>query len=98
MVRSILWLLKNLPKFLSGMIFYPGQLQDLQKAREDLIEITSEIRKESAHMFHTTYVEIRKNFHLMFRRLFGGGRAELKLVDPDNILTSGIENLCPASG
>jgi chromosome segregation protein len=27
----------------------------------------------------------------MFRRLFGGGRGELKLTDPDNVLTSGIE-------
>jgi chromosome segregation protein len=27
----------------------------------------------------------------MFRRLFGGGRAEIKLVDPETVLTSGIE-------
>ena len=34
---------------------------------------------------------IKKNFHNMFRRLFNGGRAELKLADPTNVLTSGID-------
>ena len=38
-----------------------------------------------------TYNQIKKNFHNMFRRLFNGGRAELKLADPTNILTSGID-------
>ena len=35
--------------------------------------------------------QIKKNFHNMFRRLFNGGRAELKLADPANILSSGID-------
>ena len=42
-------------------------------------------------MFLDTYNKIKKNFHNMFRRLFNGGRAELKLADPANILTSGID-------
>ncbi len=43
-------------------------------------------------MFLNTYNKIRRNFHNMFRRLFnGGGRAELRLVDPSNVLTTGIE-------
>ena len=42
-------------------------------------------------MFVETYERIRTNFHAMFRRLFGGGRAEIKLLDPDDVLTSGIE-------
>lgn len=71
--------------------FLNGQLEDLRTAQENLLEITKEIKKESEILFLKTYNEIRKEFHEMFRRMFGGGRAELKLVDPDNILESGIE-------
>ena len=71
--------------------FLNGQLEDLKTAKENLMEITKEIKSESEILFLKTYNEIRKEFHEMFRRLFGGGRAELKLVDPDNILESGIE-------
>lgn len=71
--------------------FLTSQLEDLQKARDDLQRITREIETESTELFLETYDQIRKNFHSMFRRLFGGGRGELKLTDPDNVLTSGIE-------
>ncbi|MCF7914186.1 MAG: AAA family ATPase [Spirochaetaceae bacterium] len=71
--------------------FLSGQLQDLYEAREDLQQITQEIKTESTELFLETYDQIRKNFHSMFRRLFGGGRGELKLSDPDNVLESGIE-------
>jgi chromosome segregation protein len=71
--------------------FLSGQLEDLEKARTDLKRITDEIRDESAALFLDTYNKIKKNFHNMFRRLFGGGRGELRLVDPSHILESGIE-------
>jgi chromosome segregation protein len=71
--------------------FLSGQLEDLEKARSDLKRITDEIRDESAALFLDTYNKIKKNFHNMFRRLFGGGRGELRLVDPTHILESGIE-------
>ncbi|MBI9102233.1 MAG: AAA family ATPase [Spirochaetales bacterium] len=71
--------------------FLNGQLEDLVKGKEDLEKITSQIRKESTELFIKNYDKIRKNFHVMFRRLFGGGRAEIKLMDPNEILTTGIE-------
>jgi chromosome segregation protein len=71
--------------------FLANQLADLSKAREDLENITAEIRAESSDLFMATYNKIRKNFHNMFRRLFGGGRAELRLSDPNHVLESGIE-------
>ncbi len=72
-------------------LFLSEQLEDLKKAREDLVLVTEEIRAESAELFLGAYNKIKKNFHNMFRRLFGGGRAELRLVDPENVLESGIE-------
>ncbi len=71
--------------------FLSGQLADLEKAKTDLKRITDEIRDESAALFLETYNKIKKNFHNMFRRLFGGGRGELRLVDTDHVLESGIE-------
>ncbi len=71
--------------------FLNGQIADLQKARDDLRRITEEIRAESTELFLITYNKIKKNFHNMFRRLFGGGRGEIRLVDPQNVLESGID-------
>lgn len=78
--------------------FLNQQLGDLKKAREDLHHITREIRRESALLFAETFAQIKENFNLTFRRLFGGGRAELRLTDPDQILESGIEMLCQPPG
>jgi chromosome segregation protein len=71
--------------------FLSGQLADLVKARDDLENIAAEIRAESSALFLSTYNKIKRNFHNMFRRLFGGGRAELRLQDPNHVLESGIE-------
>jgi chromosome segregation protein len=71
--------------------FLTGQLADLTRAREDLKKVTTEIRTESTELFLDTYNKIRKNFHTIFRRLFGGGRAELHLENPDAPLESGVE-------
>jgi chromosome segregation protein len=71
--------------------FLSSQLADLNKARDDLAAIAAEIRAESSALFISTYNKIKKNFHNMFRRLFGGGRAELRLIDPNHVLESGIE-------
>ena len=71
--------------------FLTGQLADLTRAREDLKRVTTEIRTESTELFLDTYNMIKKNFHTVFRRLFGGGRAELRLENQDAPLDSGIE-------
>ena len=71
--------------------FLGGQLDDLKRAREDLRKVTTEIRTDSAELFLETYNRVKKNFHTIYRRLFGGGRAELRLADPENVLESGIE-------
>jgi hypothetical protein len=71
--------------------FLTAQIQDLEKAQKDLTRITEEIRAESTQLFVDTYNKIKKNFHNMFRRLFGGGRAEVRLTEPNNVLDSGID-------
>ena len=78
--------------------FLTNQLEDLRKAREDLRRVTKEIRVESTQLFLETYEKIKKNFHTMFRRLFGGGRAEVRLLDEQDVLASGVDILAQPPG
>ena len=71
--------------------FLNGQLADLVTARADLEKLTRELKTESSTLFMATYDKIKKNFHNIFRRLFGGGTAELRLSDLNHVLESGIE-------
>ena len=56
------------------------------------------IEKESAQLFIETYEKIKRNFHTVFRRLFGGGRAEVRLINPEDVLESGIDILVQPPG
>ncbi|MGB4405480.1 MAG: AAA family ATPase [Sphaerochaeta sp.] len=78
--------------------FLTKQMDDLNKAKEDLASVVLEIKTRSEQLFLDTYKQISINFQDMFRRLFGGGRAELKLSDPENVLESGIDILAQPPG
>ncbi len=78
--------------------FYTRQLDDYTKAKDDMEAVLNEILDKSRQMFLSSYREIGNNFQQMFRRLFGGGRAELSLTDPDDVLASGIEILAQPPG
>ena len=71
--------------------FLSSQLSDLKKAKEDLSRIKAEILKESSEVFLQTFNQIHKNFHEMFRKLFGGGKAKIHLIKPEEPLDSGLE-------
>ena len=71
--------------------FLDGQLVDLRTASADLENVTREIQVDSATLFREAFKEIRDSFQVVFRRLFGGGRTELRLTDPENVLSSGVE-------
>ncbi len=72
--------------------------KDTKLTLEDLERVSQEIKAKSSDMFLDTYNKIKKNFHNMFRRLFNGGHAELRLENPENILTTGIEILAQPPG
>ncbi len=70
---------------------YLEQKEDLLKAKADLMRIIEDTNKETEKMFMDTFHQINKNYHHIFRKLFGGGSASISLTDPDNVLESGIE-------
>lgn len=78
--------------------FYSKQLDDYERAKSDMESVLKEIEDKSVELFLKSYKEISDNFQAMFKRLFGGGRAELRLIDPDNVLTSGIDILAQPPG
>lgn len=70
--------------------FLSGNLADLNKAKEDLLTVIEQIRKQSEDLFMETYTKISEAFQEMFSKLLSGGKAALELEDPDNPLESGI--------
>ena len=71
--------------------FLINQKNDLFKAENTLLEIIKEMDEVMSSEFITTFKKIEVEFKNVFKELFGGGEAYLKLVDPDNILQTGIE-------
>lgn len=78
--------------------FLTRQTADLMKAKNDLVRVIEEIRTRSEELFMESYQKIRIGFQEMFHRMFGGGRAELRLLDPDHPLESGIDILAQPPG
>lgn len=77
--------------------FLNKQRDDLVNAENVLLEIIDEMDKIMNEKFTTTFKEINEEFKLVFRQLFNGGDANLKLSDETNILETGIEiSACPA--
>jgi len=71
--------------------FLSTQLKDLNKSKDEFTEIISKLDSEMCTRFSETFVQVNENFKQVFSELFGGGSANLSLVDPDNVLQSGIE-------
>ena len=76
--------------------FLSGQMADVRKSKNELERLISELTEEMCRIFSESFAIINSNFKEIFVDLFGGGKAELTLTDPENILTSGIEiNVAP---
>lgn len=71
--------------------FLTEQRNDLLTAKETLNKVISEMDDEMKRRFQTTFNHVRQRFQETFKDLFGGGRADLTLTDPDNLLETGID-------
>ena len=78
--------------------FLISQRDDLTKAENTLLEIIDEMDKVMEKDFLTTFNIIKENFAITFKELFKGGKADLKLTDPDNILETGIDIIASPPG
>ena len=71
--------------------FMCDQRLDLENTMNKLRNVISEITSTMREQFKTKFELINKNFSEVFKELFGGGNATLKLEDENNILECGIE-------
>lgn len=71
--------------------FLSSQINDITKSKKQLISLISELTQKMEDIFRDNFIKINQQFQSIFRLLFGGGNAELKITNPDNILESGIE-------
>ncbi|MCR4707771.1 MAG: hypothetical protein K5746_07475, partial [Clostridiales bacterium] len=68
-----------------------AQREDMQRAKQDLEGIIRTLRKEMEVRFLTNFGLLQTYLQDAFSRLFGGGKAELRLTDEGDVLGSGIE-------
>lgn len=70
--------------------FLTTQREDLIKAEEALLKIIEELDNEMKLQFEQQFEAIKEQFDLVFKELFGGGKASLELTDSEDILEAGI--------
>jgi len=78
--------------------FLQKQEEDLLEAKAMLYEVIEEMDTEMSRRFLQTFEEIREQFQDVFVQLFGGGRADLILTQPDNLLETGIDIVAQPPG
>src|SRR5437879_1734139 len=71
--------------------FLSKQHDDLVQAKAQLLEVINRINVQTREMFRETFEKIRDNFRAMFTEVFGGGKADLVLMDENDLLESGID-------
>ena len=78
--------------------FLSKQVEDLHVSRAQLQQLIGRLNRKSREKFRETFEEIRVHFQQVFRRLFGGGKADIFLEDAEDILEAGIEIMARPPG
>ena len=75
-----------------------SQRDDLLKAQADLEGIVADLETQMEKQFKTQFALMNDNFQRTFVKLFGGGKAELRLADPKDALNCGIDIVAQPPG
>ncbi|MCC5802740.1 chromosome segregation protein SMC [Rossellomorea vietnamensis] len=78
--------------------FLVDQKNDLTEAKDTLYLVINEMDTEMIKRFDQTFTSIQEEFEGVFKALFGGGRAELKLTDPSDLLHTGVDIVAQPPG
>ncbi|MFT9599199.1 chromosome segregation protein SMC [Mesobacillus sp.] len=78
--------------------FLLEQRNDLQEAKDTLFLVIEEMDHEMKKRFEKTFTAIRSHFESVFQALFGGGRADLRLTQPEDLLNTGVEIVAQPPG
>ncbi|MFQ5429100.1 MAG: chromosome segregation protein SMC [Phycisphaerae bacterium] len=78
--------------------FLTSQLDDLRTSERQLQGLISKLNTESEQRFLETFRSVQEHFSKLFKKLFGGGKAEITLLDPNDVLECGIEIMARPPG
>ena len=78
--------------------FLNEQRTDLQRSQATLQRVIARINRRCRELFLDTFQTVRTHFQELFRKLFGGGRADNFLADEHDVLESGIEIVAKPPG
>ena len=78
--------------------FLTTQQSDLTNAKQQLMELITQINKTTTEMFQDTFTRVNENFQQMFTQMFGGGTAKLVLSEDGDILEAGIDIIARPPG
>ncbi|MDR7074536.1 chromosome segregation protein SMC [Fictibacillus barbaricus] len=78
--------------------FLVEQRNDLTEAKDTLYGVISEMDEEMKNRFEETFTAIRSHFGVIFQDLFGGGRADLVLTQPEDMLATGVDIMAQPPG
>ncbi|MFI7482897.1 chromosome segregation protein SMC [Kocuria sp. M1R5S2] len=71
--------------------FLAEQLEDLKRSRQDLRSIIRDVDEHVERVFAQAYADTAREFEQVFATLFPGGEGRLRLTDPTDMLTTGID-------
>jgi chromosome segregation protein len=78
--------------------FLKNQSDDLWNSKNTLIKTIDEINETSQNLFRETFEQVKKNFAFTYGKISGGGDSDLKLIDSEDPLESGIEIIARPPG
>ena len=78
--------------------FLQEQLDDVRSSRRELSRIIRAVDREIVSVFEQAFADVAEHFERLFSTLFPGGVGRLSLLDPENLLDSGIEIEARPSG
>ncbi len=90
--------IEEFEEFKARLDFLTQQEQDLLKSKEDLHKAITKINQTTRLLFTETFARIQEYFSLYFKELFGGGSAELVMLDSQDVLETGIEIIARPPG
>ncbi len=71
--------------------FLTHQISDAEQSKRELLKLIDELTQQMKTVFSENFAQINYHFKQIFVDLFGGGRAELTMTDPSDVLETGIE-------
>ena len=90
--------IEEFEKINSRYEFLTNQREDLLHAEKTLLNIMTEMDEVMKEEFAETFNKIREEFQIVFKELFSGGKADLKLTNPEDLLTTGIDIIASPPG